>query len=218
MSREYIFIEPDHSLPSTCQTNTMDILSTSNISLYTVPAAWWLCMIPHAYAIVAYDLTIERGRKSASTKPSSDSKTANNKKPAADDLKFDNTAPRTFMSRVEANTNPALTPALKSRISRADAASQNGYEGLGYFAASVVAANVSLIVVHANEGPTAAFVNERWWVNAYAVGYLVARTVYSVVYTMGVPGPVRALPFYAGIWCASALFVKAGNALRVLVK
>jgi hypothetical protein len=87
---------------------------------------------------------------------------------------------------------------------------------LGFFAASVVAANISLIVVHANEGQS--YAKELYWVNANSIGYLVARTFFNLFYVRGVSGRVRGVWFYSSFGCACALFIHAGNALRKLVK
>ncbi|ETN46534.1 uncharacterized protein HMPREF1541_00719 [Cyphellophora europaea CBS 101466] len=179
-------------------------LSSSNLSLYTVPVAWWLCMAPHLYAIERYRYIMN----SAST----DSIKPGTKK----QLEFDRTQPRTFLSRLEANPHPALTPELKTRLARAEAASLNGYENLGFFAASVVAANISLIVVHANEGQS--FSKELYYVNCHCLGYLASRILFSWSYVEGARGPHRGVYFYTGLACASALFIHAGNALRKLVK
>lgn len=199
------------------------ILSTSNLSLYTVPAAWWLCIIPHVYAFMTYDITLDKARKTASATAaksgSGDGSNSNTSSSDGTDLKFEGSQPRTFLSRLASNPNPALTPALKERLARAEAASQNGYENLGFFAASVVAANISLIVVHANEGGgSPSFASELWWLNAHSLGYLVSRAGFNWVYIAGVSGPARGVWFYSGVASASALFIHAGNALRKLVK
>jgi uncharacterized MAPEG superfamily protein len=158
-------------------------------------------MIPHVYAFVTYDRII-------------DTRQCDNDD--AKKLKFQSTQPRTFLARLEANPHPALTPEVKQRLARSESASLNGYENLGFFAASVVAANIALIVVHANEGQS--YASELYWVNANSVGYLLTRTLYNLVYIRGASGRKRGVWFYSSFGCACALFIHAGNALRKLVK
>ena len=185
-------------------------LSSNNISLYTVPAAWWLCMVPHVYAFMQYDRTIDTSSTTNSGNQASVAGTGSS-------WKFNPTEPRTFLQRLRDNPHPSLTPTVKARLSRAEAASLNGYENLGFFAASVVAANISLIVVHANEGGSS-YGKELWYVNIHSIGYLVSRLLFNWTYVLGVSGPARGLWFYTGLACATSLFVHAGNALRKLVK
>lgn len=200
-------------------------LSTNNISLYTVPAAWWLCMIPHVYAFLSYDRAISSlaSSPSSSTASTTDSNTSPpaNKTPSTTDTtkpptalqKFDSTNPRTFLPTLHASP---LNPALKARLARAEAASLNGYENLGFYAASVVAANISLIIIHANEG--ASFADEVWFVNTQCLGYLLSRGLFNLSYIAGWSGPARGVWFYGALVCATRLFWRAGDGVRRLVK
>jgi len=88
----------------------------TNLSYYTVPVAWALCLAPHVYAIKLYD------RLSPTQK-------------------FDGANPRTFLAAIEAN--PDLETPSRERLARAEGAQLNGFENLGFFAAGVVAANAS---------------------------------------------------------------------------
>lgn len=181
------------------------LLSTRNYSLYTVPVAWWVCMGPHVYAILGWDHVVD---KLAVTEAAQEGTGSN--------WKFDGYNPRTLLSRIETNPHPDLTTDVKARFRRAEAASQNGFENLGFFAASVVAANISLIVVHANEGQSLA--KELLFVNTNSIGYLVCRVLFNVSYIRGSVNYIRGLWFYSALGCASALFIHAGNSLRHLVK
>lgn len=89
--------------------------TTRNLSFYTIPLAWVLCLGPHMYAVSLHDA------KSAK--------------------KFDNTSPRTLIPSLD--KNQGLDDATKQTIVRAEAAQQNGFENIGLFAAAVVAANVA---------------------------------------------------------------------------
>lgn len=88
---------------------------TSNISLYTIPVAWFLSLAPHIYATQLY--------QSASSR------------------QFDTRTPRTLMKLVA--DNQTIDAATKNRIIRAESAQQNGFENLGLFAAAVVAGNMA---------------------------------------------------------------------------
>jgi uncharacterized MAPEG superfamily protein len=111
---------------------------------------------------------------------------------------FVNYKPREFQSRIA--DDQALDAAAKARILRAEGASANGFESLGYFAAAVVAAN------HA--GVPAADLN------ALSLGYLLARTFYIYAYialSTSRPGAGwRSAAWFVCIGLPSALFVKAG--------
>ena len=161
-------------------------------------------MVPHVYAFITYNKLInQRAEKSEG-------------KGSGAEWQFDTSQPRTFLSKIDTNPHPSLTRDVRAQLMRAEAASANGFEQLGFFSAAVVAANVSLIVVHANEGRI--YADELWYINALSLGYLGSRCLYNWVYIAGVVGPVRGLPFYTCLACATTLYIRAGNALRVLVK
>lgn len=89
--------------------------NTSNISLYTVPFAWALCLAPRVYATQLYQKASSR--------------------------KFDNRQPRSLTKTVM--ENQSIDSGTKGRIIRAECAQQNGYENIGFFAAAVVAGNLA---------------------------------------------------------------------------
>jgi uncharacterized MAPEG superfamily protein len=91
------------------------LISETNISLYTLPASWILCLLPRFYAAYLY--------------------TTSTSKP------IDLLLPRALAAR--ASVDPALQHATRDRIVRAEAAQANGLENVGYFAAAVVAGNVA---------------------------------------------------------------------------
>jgi uncharacterized MAPEG superfamily protein len=197
-------------------------LSTQNISLFTVPAAWWLCMVPHVYAFLSYDRaidtlnTLDAATSNTSNSPSTTSlqnTTTTTTTPKSPHPKFNPRHPRAFLSTLSTSPLPSV---LKSRLSRAEAASLNGYENLGFYAAAVVAANISLIVVHANESVN--FSQEVWFVNTQCLAYLATRCLFSWSYIEGWSGPGRGVWFYAGLFCATRLYWRAGDGLRRLIK
>ncbi|KAI0457160.1 hypothetical protein F5B21DRAFT_98897 [Xylaria acuta] len=112
---------------------------------------------------------------------------------------FDPTNPRTFASRLEKSD---LDKETVARILRAESASSNGFEGLPFFAAAIVAGN------------SAGLSNTA--LNALSVTYILSRVVYNYVYIFlgsnrklaGLRTPV----WFVGLGSALALFVKAGLA------
>ncbi|MCJ1250880.1 hypothetical protein MMC30_008108 [Trapelia coarctata] len=88
---------------------------TRNFSFYAVPAAWVLCLLPHAYATSLYDRSSSQ--------------------------KFDTRNPRALKEKLA--SDQTLSQATKDRIMRAEGAQQNGFENIGLFAAAVVAGNVA---------------------------------------------------------------------------
>jgi uncharacterized MAPEG superfamily protein len=90
------------------------ILENTNLSFFTIPAAWACAIIPHFYAAALYE--------SSSTN------------------KFDNTQPRALIGKLEADQT--LSQATKDKIKRAEGAQQNGFENVALFAAAVTAGNV----------------------------------------------------------------------------
>lgn len=93
----------------------MSSLLNTNLSFYTVPLAWVLSIIPHAYAIAVHD--------------------------GVSSKKFDITQPRSLTASLD--SNQTVDKATKDKIVRAEGAQQNGFENVGLFAAAVVAGNVA---------------------------------------------------------------------------
>ncbi|CCG82564.1 Predicted protein [Taphrina deformans PYCC 5710] len=116
--------------------------------------------------------------------------------------KFDNTNPRNSTEKLKAK----MSAAQLGMYQRAEAAQQNGFENIGLFAASVVAANVARVPVST--------------VNSLSLFYLASRVVYNLLYinTESLPiSNVRSVVFVGGIVSIMTLFVKAGNALNLLL-
>ena len=97
---------------------------TTDISYYTVPAAWILAVFPHYYAIIRYTNLNKAASSSSKEK---------------DNREFNKTSPRTFLDTI--NGNPHISQEHKDMLVRAEGAHFNGIENLGWFAAGVVAAN-----------------------------------------------------------------------------
>ncbi len=89
--------------------------NTSNISLYTVPFAWAVCLAPRLYSTHLYQKASSR--------------------------QFDTRAPRSWTKTVM--ENQSIDSATKDRIFRAESAQQNGFENIGFFASAVVAGNLA---------------------------------------------------------------------------
>ena len=188
-------------------------LSTNNISLYTIPIAWITCVGPHIHAINLYKDATGTSSKDSSTSTDSASEVREDS-----DYRFDKTNPRTLPSLIKANPHPALTPALKARLLRLEAASWNGYENLGLFCSAVVAANLGLVAkllmkpgIRGGGDDVRGYV---WWMNVHSIGYVMSRIVFKLVYDRGVSGFARGAWFYAGIACCVSLVVRAGGLLR----
>jgi len=96
--------------------NTFDL--TRNYSIYAIPAAWMMAVLPHAYATSLHD----------------------KKSPVK---KYDNCNPRTLLPSLD--KNQSLDTETKQTIIRAEAAQQNGFENLGLFAAAILAANMAKV-------------------------------------------------------------------------
>jgi len=149
--------------------------TTRNFSLYTIPAAWVLCLLPHAYATSLYDSSSAQ--------------------------KADMRNPRGMVASL--SSNQSLSQATKDKISRAEAAQQNGFENIGLFAAAVVAGNAAGL--------------DNWWLNVLSVGYVGSRVVYNIVYVGNTTkrlANVRTGTFLSGIGMIMSMFVMAGNKLR----
>jgi uncharacterized MAPEG superfamily protein len=90
-------------------------LTRDNVSVYTVPAAFVVALLPKLFSNNAY-------RRATGKKMNSQN-------------------PRRFVQDVE--EDQALDSKTKGRILRAEAAQSNGFETLGVFAAAVVAGNAA---------------------------------------------------------------------------
>ncbi|PHH63028.1 hypothetical protein CDD81_6359 [Ophiocordyceps australis] len=116
---------------------------------------------------------------------------------------YDNANPRGFKEAVD--KSEGLDKATKRRIMRAQAASDNGFETLGLYAAGVVAARVAGV--------------NPCQVNRLAAGYLAARLAYVAVYVHLQEdrrmASLRSLVWLTSIGLAVSLWVRAGlEALR----
>ena len=101
------------------------------------------------------------------------------------DRRYDNRAPRDFLS------------SLEGRQKRADWAQQNSFEAFPGFAAAV-------IIAHLAQGAQAA-------INALAVAFVLLRIVYGWAYITDRP-TLRSLVWIAALACVVGLFVVAARA------
>ncbi|KAL6924905.1 hypothetical protein FSST1_002179 [Fusarium sambucinum] len=142
---------------------------TRNYSFFTVPAAFFIAALPHAYTIIA-----SRGT-------------------------YDNANPRSHKNNIE--KCEVFTKCDKQFLYRAKAATENGFETLGLYAAGIVAANFAGVST-----PT---------VNALSFSYVASRVVYNVAYLWLQANrrlaPVRSLVWTASIGLIITLWIKAGN-------
>ena len=119
---------------------------TTNLSLYTVPIAWLVALAPRAYSLSTYN------QYSAYTKEAAGRTSLR--------------TPRAFAGIAK---DDASIPALyRERIVRAENASLNGLENLGFFAAAVAAGNAA--------GLNVALLNRS------SVAYVLSRILYNVVF------------------------------------
>ncbi|KEY64506.1 hypothetical protein S7711_09979 [Stachybotrys chartarum IBT 7711] len=114
---------------------------------------------------------------------------------------YDNTYPRSFKDNIEKDQTIDL--ARKQRAIRAEAASQNGFETLGFYAAAVVAANHARLPVDL--------------LNHATLAYVASRLLYTLSYVQFKPTPansvLRSSVWWVGIGVTSYLWIKAGQVI-----
>ncbi|KAK1924028.1 hypothetical protein DB88DRAFT_263082 [Papiliotrema laurentii] len=145
-----------------------------NYSFYAIPAAWGLAIAPHFYAIALF-----------------------NKERAPGVEEWDICNPKVNHERVK---DAKLSPYMAGRFLRAEAAQNNGFITLPFFAAAIVAGHVARL--NAKTLNTAAGV------------YLLSRIVFNYLYinnTTTLLGKLRTVSYLTGIGAACTLFVQAGN-------
>ena len=180
-------------------------LTNNNISFYTLPAAWVLCLVPQYYAIIKYQKyasaidTVARSKKDHSQ--------------IQQGYGFNRAEPRSFLPRLEANPDPRLTAEIKGSIARGAAASLNGFENLGFYAGAVVAANLGLFISHGQSG---ASVSDPFSTNLLCLSWLAARIIYITVYIRGAKGRNRAIWYWIQFSVCVTFYVRAGNAMRCI--
>lgn len=137
-------------------------MPTSNISLYLVPFAWLLAMLPRVYSLTAY-ATHSKAQNSDAMKKN----------------------PRSIQAIVA--TDKTLSPQVRDRILRAESAMVNGYDNLGFFAAAVSVGNMAKMDVALLNWLAAVYVGSRvLYIPAYIYNDTV-RSVYtrSAVFAVG---------------------------------
>lgn len=157
----------------------------------SISLAYCLCLAPHVYALVSYEQYLRSQPEQVKEK-----------------YPLERHQPRTFLASLEANGNVAKS--YKERLQRAHAASLNGYENLGFFAAAVVAANVGYLAQRVTS------VEELWKVNVLSLSYLASRAAFNLAYTLGVSGPHRGIYYYSGVGICMYLFSVAGKSVTTL--
>jgi len=154
----------------------LGIDTTKNLSLYAIPAAWGLAMAPHGYAMYLYSA---------------------NRAPGTPDWDF--CAPKKTVANVKEGK---LSPRLQERFLRAEAANDNQFIGLPFFAAAMVAGNVARIPANA--------------LNTAAGLYLAGRIAYTFLYvtqTTRIGGFARTASWLTCMITCMTVFVQAGNRL-----
>ena len=114
---------------------------------------------------------------------------------------FDIRNPRTYTKDIE--TDQSIDSETKGLAIRADGASANGLENLGFYAAAVVAGNLA--------GLSSETMN---WLTG---GYIASRVLYNYAYLAGTTealGHARTGLWLVGVGHILTLFVKSGNALK----
>jgi uncharacterized MAPEG superfamily protein len=137
-------------------------MPTLNISLYLVPFAWLLAMLPRVYSLTAY--------------------AAHSKAQNPDAMKKN---PRSIPIIVAADKT--LPPQVRDRILRAESAMINGYDNLGFFAAGVCMGNVAKLDISLLNWLAVVYIGSRLlYIPAYIYNDTV-RSVYmrSVVFAVG---------------------------------
>ena len=127
-------------------------MPTLNISLYLVPLAWLLAMLPRIYSLTTY---------------------ASHSKAQNPDAMKKNT--RSITANVA--VDKTLSPQVRDRILRAESAMINGYDNLGFFAAAVCVGNVARLDVSLLNWLAAVYIGSRL---VYIPAYIYNDTVRSV--------------------------------------
>ncbi|KAG9254871.1 uncharacterized protein F5Z01DRAFT_635763 [Emericellopsis atlantica] len=111
---------------------------------------------------------------------------------------YDNRDPRSFKDSV--TQTQTLDAAAKARITKAKQASENGFETLGLFAASVVAANQVGV--------------EPRTLNALTWGYVASRVAFNVAYVHLSQDKTmswfRSAMWQGGVWTIMGIWISAG--------
>ncbi|GAA5973606.1 hypothetical protein JCM11641_007145 [Rhodosporidiobolus odoratus] len=152
-------------------------MSLTNYSLYSVPAVWLVGIGVHWQAIFL--------SKSSKEIP-----------------EFDNVSPRQFVVRM---SELARTSKDAAKFLRIEAAQQNIFENLGWYAAAIVAGNIARLPVKT--------------LNTIAASYVASRLLYSVLYantTSAKYAALRSVTFLSSVGLTFTTFIKAGNALNRL--
>lgn len=121
------------------------------------------------------------------------------------DKTFDKVVRNIHTHPLPPSSHPSNSPQKLNRFRRAKAASANGFETLGLYAAGIVAANASGV-------PTAT-------VNKLALGYIASRVVFNYIYVFLQDNrkfaPLRTLVWMAGIAIIFMLYTSAGRAIAL---
>ncbi|KAK4458044.1 hypothetical protein QBC42DRAFT_277677 [Cladorrhinum samala] len=116
---------------------------------------------------------------------------------------YDLANPRNMLDTCAKDTT--LDKSVLNRINRAKAASANGFETLGLYAAAVVAANSAKI--------------DLVKLNKLTIGYIISRAAYNFVYVQLQENrrlaSVRSIAWGVGIYSIISLFLSAGSALNL---
>jgi len=127
-------------------------MPTTNISLYLVPFAWLLAVLPRVYTLTTYS--------THSMAQNSDAMKKN---------------PRSIPAIVAADKT--LPPKIRDCILRAESVMINGYDNLGFFAAAVCMANMARLDVTLLNWLAAVYIGSRL---LYIPAYIYNDTVRSV--------------------------------------
>ncbi|GAA5878183.1 hypothetical protein JCM16303_002874 [Sporobolomyces ruberrimus] len=147
--------------------------TTTNYSFYAVPVMWATSISAHFFA-------------AALTKKTNDLPD------------FDNISPRDFLRKVQGQEKQS---AVVRRYLRAEAAQQNGFENLAFFASAVVVGNLARLPAS--------------YMNLFSGGYLLSRILYNILYintdSSAMLSNLRSVVFVGGVVSIATTFIKAGN-------
>ncbi|KAK2616468.1 hypothetical protein QQS21_000510 [Conoideocrella luteorostrata] len=147
---------------------------SQNLSLFTVPAAFGLTLLPHLYAVGSAGFNV-----------------------------YDNSNPRAYRDTLMKDTS--VDKVRKQRILRSEAASLNGIETIGLYAASVLAGNYAQL--------------DTATLNSLSIGYLISRVAYTLSYILIQNRRLSWLR--TAIWQVSSIYIatfwiKAGFKLQLV--
>ncbi|KAL1411591.1 hypothetical protein Q8F55_002555 [Vanrija albida] len=166
--------------------------TSTNYSLFAVPAAFGLAFAPHLYAVCLLNF------KHA---------------PNAEGFDFSN--PKNSRANIHQS---GLSVADQDRYLRAEAANDNGFLGLPFFAAAVVAGNAANLDLPTLNGAAAVYIGSRIAFNYLYIFGTNSEYASAAPLTADALGLARTVSWFTGIGACLHLFYKAAYHFQPLIE